>query len=199
MACEVVCHVDVFAAAGFVSGASPRVFPCNDTPLPAVGFHGTDDNSLPYNGDAMFLPVLDWDAAMGRPQRLHHRPDDDRQPGRGDGPDLDGLHRRRRRRLLHGHGQGPQLAWVLDAARHHHARHRRHRRPVGHLRGSSTAVTSCCLARILATISRIDSKQPEEKPSRYIPTKRRLPFVPIRIISRNSWPKVAAHAALSNH
>ena len=60
MAYELVCHVDVFAAAGFVSGAYPRVFPCHDTPLPAVGFHGTDDNFLPYNGNALFLPVLDW-------------------------------------------------------------------------------------------------------------------------------------------
>ncbi len=60
MAYELVCNVDVFAAAGFVAGAYPRVYPCLDTPVPAVGFHGTADNFLPYDGNAAFLPVLTW-------------------------------------------------------------------------------------------------------------------------------------------
>lgn len=60
MAYELVCHVDVFAAVGFVAGAYPKIFPCHDTPLPAVAFHGTADNFLPYDGNAVFLPVLEW-------------------------------------------------------------------------------------------------------------------------------------------
>ncbi len=60
MAYELVCNVDVFAAAGFVAGAYPRVYPCLDTPVPVVGFHGTSDNFLPYDGNAVFLPVLAW-------------------------------------------------------------------------------------------------------------------------------------------
>ena len=59
LACDAA---DLFAAFAPVSGAYQKYGDCNPgRPVPAVAFHGTDDNLLPYQGiPPLFLPVRDW-------------------------------------------------------------------------------------------------------------------------------------------
>ncbi len=55
---------DLVAAIAPVAGGYLRTQACNAVrPLPVVGFHGTEDNLLPYEGSPLFLPVRDWAAA----------------------------------------------------------------------------------------------------------------------------------------
>ena len=53
---------DTIAAVGLVAGGYPPFKDCQPThPVPAVAFHGTADNLMPYEGrPPVFLPVQEW-------------------------------------------------------------------------------------------------------------------------------------------
>jgi len=56
---------DVFAAIGPVSGGYPPSQECAPArPVPVVGFHGTDDRLIPYEGQGhLLMPAREWAAA----------------------------------------------------------------------------------------------------------------------------------------
>ena len=61
LACE---FTDQIAAVGMVAGAFVENEPCDSPrPIPVIAFHGTDDETVPYEGGGYFAPVEAWTAA----------------------------------------------------------------------------------------------------------------------------------------